>query len=59
MVDGDFKKFEGKWSVKCGTRYDLCSIFGCLDGVNDSSIFHALVLEMLDLECSCYYAFVY
>nr|XP_004295499.2 PREDICTED: uncharacterized protein LOC101306028 [Fragaria vesca subsp. vesca] len=20
MVDGDFKKFEGKWSVKCGTR---------------------------------------
>ncbi|XP_039031850.1 uncharacterized protein LOC120166681 [Hibiscus syriacus] len=21
MVDGDFKKFEGKWSVKSGTRY--------------------------------------
>ncbi|XP_062012295.1 uncharacterized protein LOC133728877 [Rosa rugosa] len=20
MVDGDFKKFEGKWSMKCGTR---------------------------------------
>lgn len=20
MVDGDFKKFEGKWSVRCGTR---------------------------------------
>jgi len=20
MVDGDFKKFEGKWSVKSGTR---------------------------------------
>ncbi|KAL5555177.1 hypothetical protein UlMin_037413 [Ulmus minor] len=20
VVDGDFKKFEGKWSVKCGTR---------------------------------------
>ncbi|XP_060674942.1 uncharacterized protein LOC107425344 [Ziziphus jujuba] len=20
MVDGDFKKFEGKWSTKCGTR---------------------------------------
>ncbi|KAL1364638.1 uncharacterized protein [Arachis hypogaea] len=20
MVDGDFKKFEGKWSLKCGTR---------------------------------------
>ena len=21
MVDGDFKKFEGKWSVKAGPRY--------------------------------------
>lgn len=24
MVDGDFKKFEGKWSIKYGTRYNPC-----------------------------------
>jgi len=21
MVDGDFKKFEGKWSIRSGPRY--------------------------------------
>lgn len=25
MVDGDFKKFEGKWSLKSGKRY--CSFY--------------------------------
>ncbi len=23
MVDGDFKKFEGKWSLKSETRYNI------------------------------------
>lgn len=27
MVDGDFKKFEGKWSLKSGLRYNS-HIFG-------------------------------
>lgn len=28
MVDGDFKKFEGKWSVKSGPRYVNVSNMG-------------------------------
>jgi len=27
MVDGDFKKFDGKWSVKSGTRYNFFPSF--------------------------------